>query len=98
MPQKYFSFGTRLYFGFSRFSLLHWPILGVESEHHQGRNEMSIFENNDAINDILNQLADEGMIEPTVEPIDDPSNLTDFWDWAEVVGVVDEFAPLDERF
>jgi hypothetical protein len=59
---------------------------------------MSIFENNDAINDILNQLADEGMIEPTVEPIDDPSNLTDFWDWAEVVGVVDEFAPLDERF
>jgi hypothetical protein len=59
---------------------------------------MSIFENNDAINDILNQLADDGTVEPMVEPIDDPSNLTDFWDWAEVVGVVDEFAPLDERF
>jgi hypothetical protein len=59
---------------------------------------MSIFENNDAINDILNQLADDGTVEPMVEPIDDPSNLTDFWDWAEVVGIVDEFAPLDERF
>lgn len=57
---------------------------------------MSIFENNDAINAILNQLADEGTIEPMVEPIDDPNNLTDFWDWADVVGIVDEFAPLDD--
>lgn len=59
---------------------------------------MSIFENNDAINDILNQLADDGTVEPMVEPIDDPSNLTDFWDWAEVVGIVDEFAPLHDPF
>jgi hypothetical protein len=33
-----------------------------------------------------------------VEPIDDPDNLTDFWDWADVVGIVDEFAPLDDPF
>lgn len=59
---------------------------------------MSIFENDDAINAILNQLADEGMVEPMVEPIDDPNNLTDFWDWADVVGIVDEFAPLDNAF
>ena len=50
------------------------------------------------INTILAQLADEGMIEPMIEPIDDPNNQTDFWDWAEVVGIVDEFAPLDDRF
>lgn len=48
----------------------------------------------DTINDILNQLADEG----TVEPIDDPNNLTDFWDWADVVGIVDEFVPSDDPF
>jgi len=70
----------------------------VESGHHKGEMKMSIFEDTDAINAILNQLAAEGGVEPMVEPIDDPSNLTDFWDWAEVVGVVDEFAPLDERF
>lgn len=59
---------------------------------------MTILENTDAINAILNQLADEGTLEPMVEPIDDPQNLTDFWDWADVVGIVDEFAPLDDRF
>ena len=52
----------------------------------------------ETVNDILAQLADEGTIEPMVEPIDDPTNLTDFWDWVEVVGIVDEFAPLDDRF
>lgn len=57
---------------------------------------MSLLDNTDAINDILNQLANEGLLEPMVEPIDDPSNLTDFWDWADVVGVVDEFAPIDD--
>ena len=59
---------------------------------------MTILENTDAINAILNQLADEGTLEPMIEPIDDPTNMTDFWDWAEVVGIVDEFAPLDDRF
>ena len=59
---------------------------------------MTILENTDVINAILNQLADEGTLEPMIEPIDDPSNRTDFWDWAEVVGIVDDFAPLDDRF
>lgn len=45
--------------------------------------------NFDEINALLNQMVDEGM----VEPIDDPSINVDFWDWADVVGVVDEFVP-----
>jgi len=43
----------------------------------------------EAINDLLNQMADQGMVEPS----DDPSINVDFWDWADVVGVVDEFIP-----
>jgi hypothetical protein len=43
----------------------------------------------EAINALLNEMVDEGM----VEPIDDPSYNVDFWDWADVVGVVDEFVP-----
>lgn len=54
---------------------------------------VSLLENTDAINAVLAELVDDG----TVEPIDDPNNLTDFWDWADVVGVVDEFCP-DEPF
>jgi hypothetical protein len=38
-------------------------------------------------------MANEGMIEPVVEPIDDPNEEVNFWDWADVVGVVDDFAP-----
>ena len=57
-----------------------------------------LLHDSDTINAILNQLADEGTLEPMVEPIDDPQNLTDFWDWVDVVGIVDEFAPLDDRF
>jgi hypothetical protein len=59
---------------------------------------ISLLDDVDAINDILNQLADDGTLEPMVEPIDDPQNLTDFWDWADVVGVVDEFATTDDPF
>lgn len=55
---------------------------------------MNIFEDTDAINAILNQLADEGMVEPTVEPIDDPNIEVDFWDWADTIGIVDEFEPM----
>lgn len=47
----------------------------------------------DEINAELNALADDHMI----EPIDDPMTACDFWDWADVVGVVDEFCP-DEPF
>jgi len=50
----------------------------------------------DTINAILDQLSVEGTVEPMVEPIDDPDSLTDFWDWADVVGIVDEFAPIDD--
>ena len=47
----------------------------------------------DEINAILNQMADEGIVEPMVEPIDDPSVEVNFWDWADIVDVVDDFAP-----
>jgi hypothetical protein len=40
-------------------------------------------------------MADEGMIEPMVEPIDDPNVEVNFWDWADVVGVVKEFEPQE---
>lgn len=43
----------------------------------------------DEINEILNAMVDEHL----VEPIDDPNIQTDFWDWADIVGVVDEFTP-----
>ncbi len=52
---------------------------------------MALLDDTDTINALLAQLVDDG----SVEPIDDPNNLTDFWDWAEVVGIVDEFAPID---
>lgn len=44
------------------------------------------------INTILAQLADEGVVEPIVEPCDfcDAHPL----DWAEVAGIVDEVADL----
>ena len=45
------------------------------------------------INAILAQLADDGTLEPMVEPIDDPSLEVNFWDWADIVGIVDELAP-----
>jgi len=53
----------------------------------------AVVDNLDTINAMLHQLADEGTLEPMIEPIDDPNNMTDFWDWAEVVGIVDEFVP-----
>ena len=42
------------------------------------------------VNKILAEMVDDGMI----EPIDDPSVEVDFWDWADVIGIVDEFAPV----
>ena len=38
-------------------------------------------------NRILAEMVDDGMI----EPIDDPNVEVNFWDWANVVGVVDEY-------
>lgn len=48
----------------------------------------------DEINAILGAMADDHI----VEPIDDPSLQVDFWDWADVVGIVDEFVPSDDPF
>jgi hypothetical protein len=45
------------------------------------------------VNRILDELADAGIVEPMVEPIDDPNVQTDFYDWAEVVGIADEIEP-----
>lgn len=47
----------------------------------------------DDINAILNAMADEHII----EPIDDPSLEVNYWDWADVIGIVDEVCP-DEPF
>lgn len=44
----------------------------------------------DEINGILSAMRDEGL----VEPIDDPNIQTDFYDWAEVIGVADEIEPF----
>ncbi len=42
------------------------------------------------VNRILAEMVDD----QTIEPIDDPSLQVDFWDWADVLGIVDEFAPV----
>lgn len=55
---------------------------------------MSIFEDTDAINAILAELADREIIEPMVEPIDEVDCHP--LDWAEVVGVTDEI--FDEMY
>lgn len=43
----------------------------------------------DEINAILAGMHDDG----TIEPIDDPNLQIDFWDWADIIGIVDEFVP-----
>lgn len=45
--------------------------------------------NFDDINLVLASLVDQKV----VEPIDDPSVEANFWDWADVVGAVDDFVP-----
>ena len=47
----------------------------------------------DDVNAILSALADADILEPMVEPVDDPSLEVNFWDWADIVGAVDEFVP-----
>ena len=51
--------------------------------------------NFDEINDILNDMAEAGIVEPMVEPIDDPNVEVNFWDWADVVGAVDDFVTME---
>jgi hypothetical protein len=50
--------------------------------------ELSHKEKKMEINDILNQLADEGILEPMIEPIDEQNCHP--LDWAEVTGLSDE--------
>lgn len=45
----------------------------------------------DDLNAILNQMADDGILNPMVEPIDE--NDCDPFDYAEVTGLWDEFYP-----
>jgi len=45
----------------------------------------------DAINNILNAMADEGILEPMVEPID--TDECDPFDYAEVTGLWEEMYP-----
>lgn len=59
---------------------------------------MSVFEDIDTINAILADLAEKEILEPMVEPIDNPNEEVNFWDWADVVGIVDEFVPSDDPF
>lgn len=49
--------------------------------------------NFDEINGILNAMAEQGILESMVEPIDDPSIQVDFYDWADVVGLNEEIEP-----
>lgn len=50
------------------------------------------------VNRILAELAEREIVEPLIEPIDDPNAEVNFWDWADVVGIVDEFIPSDDPF
>jgi len=43
----------------------------------------------DDVNRILMEMSEQNI----VEPIDDPSVEVNFWDWAEVVGAIDDFVP-----
>jgi hypothetical protein len=47
----------------------------------------------DDVNGILADLAEQGILEPMIEPIDDPDLEINYWDWAEVVGIVDDVCP-----
>jgi hypothetical protein len=53
--------------------------------------EMTMSYDFEDVNAILSGMVDDGM----VEPIDDPNLEVNFWDWADVVGVVDEFVPVE---
>ena len=59
-------------------------------ELHREKMMLNDFED---VNRILDELAEQGIVEPVVEPIDDPSIQTDFYDWAEVVGLSEEIEP-----
>lgn len=45
------------------------------------------------VNRILAEAAANESAKHMVEPIDDPNIEINFWDWADIVGVVDDFVP-----
>ena len=55
--------------------------------------EHKMLNNFDEVNSILAGLAEQGIVEPMVEPIDDPNLEINYWDWAEVLGIVDNVVP-----
>ena len=67
-------------------------MISVEYQHHERkppRNRIML-NDFDAVNRILSEMAELNI----VEPIDDPSIQTDFYDYAEVVGIdIDDFVP-----
>ena len=52
-----------------------------------------MFNDFEDVNRILAELAEQGTLEPMVEPIDDPNLEVNYWDWADVIGVVDDLIP-----
>lgn len=71
-------------------------ILGVDMNHFPSMmafvgelHKEKMMNHFDDVNRILSEMVDAGL----VEPIDDPSIQTDFYDWADVVGVSDEIEP-----
>ena len=61
----------------------------------QGEMEMNTFEDQDAMNAFLAQLAADNAVEPMVEPIDEPECSP--FDYAEVTGLWDEMYPETEK-
>lgn len=65
------------------------PITYGRTVAHKG--EKTMLKDFEEVNRILAEMRDEG----TVEPIDDPNIQVDFWDWADIIGVVDDYAPSE---
>ena len=47
--------------------------------------------------DEINQLLAESSTYDSILPWDDPSEELDFWDWADMLGIVDDFVPPEYR-
>ena len=47
--------------------------------------------------DEINQLLAESSTYDSILPWDDPSEELDFWDWADMLGLVDDFVPPEYR-
>ena len=67
--------------------MTHFPrMMAFVGQLHKETTMLNDFEE---VNMILSEMRDEG----TIEPIDDPSIQTDFYDWADVVGISEEIEP-----